>query len=65
MRCPTAPCPAQLPSGRTVRDSLTVRPIGEDALEAAVCFTQMPQAVPAFRPGEDGGERKGERPRPV
>ena len=43
----------------TVEQNGTVlRPIGEDALEAAVCFADAPQAVPAFRPGEGGAEQK-------
>ena len=35
-----------------------LRPIGEDALEAAVCFADEPRAVPAFHPGEGGGSLK-------
>lgn len=31
------------------------RPVGEDALEAAACFVDQPQAVPAFHPEGDGG----------
>ena len=43
----------------TVEQNGTVlRPIGEDALEAAVCFSETPQAVPAFRPGDGGVEQK-------
>ena len=37
---------------------VTLRPVGEDALEAAVCYVDEPQAVPAFRPGEGGAEQK-------
>ncbi len=37
---------------------VTLRPVGEDALEAAVCFVDEPQAVPAFRPGEGGAQQK-------
>ena len=43
----------------TVEQNGTVlRPGGEDALEAAVCFADTPRAVPAFRPGEGGAEQK-------
>ena len=43
----------------TVEQNGTVlRPVGEDALEAAACFADAPQAVPAFRPGEGGAEQK-------
>lgn len=35
----------------------TLRPVGEDALEAAAAFVDEPQAVPAFRPDGDGPER--------
>ena len=43
----------------TVEQNGTVlRPTGEDALEAAACFADAPQAVPAFRPGEGGAEQK-------
>ena len=43
----------------TVEQNGTVlRPIGEDALEAAVCFAETPQAVPAFRPDEGAGSLK-------
>ena len=43
----------------TVEQNGTVlRPVGEDALEAAACFAEMPRAVPAFRPGEGGAEQK-------
>ena len=38
------------------QDGLVMRPVGEDALEAAACFVQTPQAVPAFRSNEDNGE---------
>ena len=47
------------------QDGLTLRPVGEDALDAAACFVQAPRAVPAFRPGEGGGERKGNDTKPV
>ena len=40
------------------QDGLVLRPIGEDALEAAACFVQAPQAVPAFRPDGGGAEQK-------
>lgn len=40
------------------RDGLVLRPVGEDALEAAACFADAPQAVPAFRPDEGGAEQK-------
>ena len=40
------------------QDGLVMRPVGEDALEAAACFVQAPQAVPAFRPEEGGGSLK-------
>lgn len=33
---------------------MVLRPVGEDALEAAACFAEEPQAVPAFRPGQNG-----------
>ena len=36
----------------------TLRPVGEDALEAAAAFVDEPQAVPAFRPDGDGAEQK-------
>ena len=43
----------------TVEQNGTVlRPVGEDALEAAACFAEAPQAVPAFRPGGGGVEQK-------
>ena len=43
----------------TVEQNGTVlRPAGEDALEAAACFADTPQAVPAFRPGKGGGSLK-------
>ena len=45
------------------QDGLALRPVGEDALEAAACFTQAPRAVSAFRPGEGGGAQ--ESPKPV
>lgn len=32
---------------------MVLRPVGEDALEAAASYVDEPQAVPAFRPGED------------
>ena len=35
----------------------TLRPVGEDALAAAVCYVDEPQAVPAFRPAEGGAEQ--------
>ena len=35
------------------QDGLVMRPVGEDALEAAACFAEAPQAVPAFHPNED------------
>lgn len=37
------------------RNGMVFRPAGEDALEAAACFVDEPQAVPAFRPVEGGG----------
>ncbi len=37
---------------------MVLRPVGEDALEAAVSFVDEPRAVPAFRPGEGGAEQK-------
>ena len=37
---------------------MVLRPMGEDALEAAVSFVDEPQAVPAFRPAEGGAEPK-------
>ena len=40
------------------QDGVVARPIGEDSLEAAVYYVDQPQAVPAFRPAEDGAERK-------
>ena len=40
------------------QNGTVVRPIGEDALEAAACFADTPQAVPAFRPGGGGVEQK-------
>ena len=40
------------------QDGMVQRPVGEDALEAAVSFVDEPQAVPAFRPGEGGGALK-------
>ena len=40
------------------QNGAVLRPVGEDALEAAVCFADAPQAVPAFRPGEGGAEQK-------
>ena len=40
------------------QDGLVLRPLGEDALEAAVCFAEAPRAVPAFRPDEGGAEQK-------
>lgn len=40
------------------QDGLVLRPVGEDALEAAACFAETPQAVPAFRPEEGGGSLK-------
>lgn len=39
------------------RGGTVLRPVGEDALEAAVCFVDEPQAVPAFRPADGGGEQ--------
>ena len=43
----------------TVEQNGTVlRPGGEDALEAAVCFADTPRAVPAFRPEGGGGLQK-------
>lgn len=36
----------------------TLRPIGEDALEAAVSYADQPQAVPAFHPADDGTQQK-------
>ena len=47
------------------QDGLVMRPVGEDALEAAACFVPAPRAVPAFGPGEGGGDRKGEGPETV
>ena len=35
-----------------------LRPVGEDALEAAACFADTPRAVPAFRPGDGGARQK-------
>ena len=40
------------------RNGTVLRPVGEDALEAAACFVEEPQAVPAFRPADGGGEQK-------
>ena len=40
------------------QDGMVLRPVGEDALEAAVSFVDEPQAVPAFRPAEGGAEPK-------
>ena len=40
------------------QNGTVLRPDGEDALEAAVCFAETPQAVPAFRPDEGGGSLK-------
>ena len=37
---------------------MVLRPAGEDALEAAVCCVDEPQAVPAFHPTEGGAEQK-------
>ena len=37
---------------------MAFRPVGEDALEAAVSYVDQPQAVPAFRPAGDGPEQK-------
>ena len=36
---------------------MVLRPVGEDALEAAACFAEEPQAVPAFRPGQNGTQQ--------
>ena len=40
------------------QDGTVLRPVGEDALEAAACFADTPRAVPAFRPDEGGAEQK-------
>lgn len=40
------------------REGTVARPVGEDALEAAACFVDQPQAVPAFRTEGDGAEQK-------
>lgn len=40
------------------QDGAVRHPVGEDALEAAACFVDEPEAVPAFRPVEGGGEPK-------
>lgn len=40
------------------QDGLVLRPVGEDALEAAACFAETPQAVPAFHPEKGGGSLK-------
>ena len=40
------------------QNGMVLRPIGEDALEAAACFAEAPQSVPAFRPGDGGGSLK-------
>ena len=40
------------------QNGLELRPAGEDALEAAACFAQTLQAVPAFRPDKGGGSLK-------
>ena len=40
------------------QDGAVLRPVGEDALEAAACFADTPRAVPAFRPGDGGAEQK-------
>ena len=39
-------------------EGMAFRPVGEDALEAAVSYVDQPQAVPAFRPAGDGPEQK-------
>ena len=44
------------------QDGLVLRPLGEDALEAAACFAETPQAVPAFNPSE---KQKGGPSNPV
>lgn len=43
---------------RVAQGGVVSHPVGEDALEAAACFAEEPQAVPAFRPGQDGPEQK-------
>ena len=40
------------------QNGTVVRPVGEDALEAAACFADTPRAVPAFRPNDVGAEQK-------
>lgn len=40
------------------RGGMTLRPVGEDALEAAASYVDEPQAVPAFHPDGGGAEQK-------
>lgn len=40
------------------KGDMVIRPVGDDALEAAVSYADEPQAVPAFRPAEGGAEPK-------
>lgn len=40
------------------QNGVVLRPVGEDALEAAACFADAPQAVPAFHPVDGGGSQK-------
>lgn len=40
------------------QDGTVFHPVGEDALEAAACLADEPQAIPAFRPDGGGAEPK-------
>lgn len=40
------------------RGGAVSHPVGEDALEAAACFVEQPQAVPAFHQSDEGAEQK-------